>query len=140
MTPSRAPRRRPDTIGELALLYQLATAVFVGGSLVDRGATKSGSAQIFGKPILFGPTWQNFKEIADTFLSNDAAVQVESERGSKPAIVMMLADPVRGEAGRGGRALFEAKRGAKDKTRAVIADLLCRRRVSGVWFVFRLVH
>ena len=57
-----------DTIGELAQLYQLATAVFVGGSLVDHGGHNILEPAVFGKPILFGPHMQNFKEIADTFV------------------------------------------------------------------------
>ena len=54
-----------DSIGELAQLYQLATAVFVGGSLVDHGGHNILEPAIFGKPIVFGPHMQNFKEIAD---------------------------------------------------------------------------
>ena len=70
-----------DTIGELAQLYQIATAVFVGGSLVDRpAATTSSSRRCFGKPIVFGPHMQNFAEIAEAFLANGAAVQVQTER------------------------------------------------------------
>src|SRR6185295_3250937 len=68
-----------DTIGELAQLYQLATAVFVGGSLADHGGHNILEPAVFGKPIVVGPHMQNFKEIADAFLSNDAAIQVQSE-------------------------------------------------------------
>src|SRR5213592_3759541 len=49
-----------DTIGELAQLYQLATAVFVGGSLADHGGHNILEPAIFGKPIVFGPHMQNF--------------------------------------------------------------------------------
>src|SRR3984893_3685116 len=69
-----------DSIGELAELYQLATAVFVGGSLVDHGGHNILEPAIFGKPIVFGMHMQNFKEIAEAFLSNGAAVRGESER------------------------------------------------------------
>src|SRR5439155_10107270 len=44
-----------DSIGELAQLYQLATAVFVGGSLVDHGGHNILEPAMFGKPIVFGP-------------------------------------------------------------------------------------
>ena len=53
------------------------TAVFVGGSLADHGGHNILEPAIFGKPIVFGPHMQNFKEIAEAFLSNDAAVQVQ---------------------------------------------------------------
>jgi 3-deoxy-D-manno-octulosonic-acid transferase len=58
-----------DTIGELAQLYQLATAVFVGGSLADHGGHNILEPAMFGKPIVFGPHMQNFKEIAEAFVA-----------------------------------------------------------------------
>ena len=65
-----------DTIGELARLYQIATVVFVGGSLVDAGGHNILEPAMFGKPIVFGPHMQNFAEIAEVFLTNRAALQV----------------------------------------------------------------
>jgi hypothetical protein len=56
-----------DTIGELAQLYQVATVVFVGGSLVDTGGHNILEPAVFGKPIVFGPHMQNFAEIAQRF-------------------------------------------------------------------------
>src|SRR5881398_3349007 len=76
-----------DSIGELAQLYQVATAVFVGGSLVDHGGHNILEPAVFGKPIVFGPHMHNFKEIADTFLSNDAALQVQSDRELEPVLL-----------------------------------------------------
>ena len=131
-----------DTIGELAQLYQLATAVFVGGSLVDHGGHNILEPAIFGKPIVFGPHMQNFKEIADAFLANDAAVQVQSERELDDALLALVTDPVRrARLGAAARALVEANRGAKDKTLAVIAELLpVPAAPARVVRPFRLVH
>jgi 3-deoxy-D-manno-octulosonic-acid transferase len=114
-----------DSIGELAQLYQLATAVFVGGSLADHGGHNILEPAIFGKPVVFGPHMQNFKEIADAFLTNDAAIRVQSERELDAALLALVTDPVR-RAGLGAaaRALVEANRGAKTKTLQIIADLL----------------
>ncbi len=53
-----------DTIGELAQLFQIATVVFVGGSLVDQGGHNILEPAVYGKPIVFGPHMQNFAEIA----------------------------------------------------------------------------
>jgi len=129
-----------DTLGELAQLYQLATAVFVGGSLVDHGGHNILEPAIFGKPILFGPHMQNFKEIADAFVTNAAAVQVQSERELEEVMLTLVTDPVRrARLGAAARALVEANRGAKEKTLAVIADLLSPA-AAGVVRPFRLVH
>ena len=114
-----------DSIGELAQLYQLATAVFVGGSLVDHGGHNILEPAIFGKPIVFGPHMQNFKEIRDAFLASDAAIQVQSERELDDVLLMLVSDPVR-RAGLGAaaRALVEANRGAKGKTLEIIGQLM----------------
>jgi len=130
-----------DTIGELAKLYQVATVVFVGGSLVDHGGHNILEPAIFGKPILFGPHMRNFKEIADAFLANGAAVQVTSDRDLEQAMVSLATDPVRrARLGAAARALVEANRGAKDKTLTVIAEVLPPSGSGGVVRPFRLVH
>jgi 3-deoxy-D-manno-octulosonic-acid transferase len=114
-----------DTIGELAQLYQVATAVFVGGSLVDTGGHNILEPAVFGKPIIFGPFMQNFAEIAQTFLENGAAIQVRTARELEPALLELLGDPVRrARLGAAARALVEANRGARTKTLAAIAQLL----------------
>ncbi len=114
-----------DTIGELAQLYQLATAVFVGGSLADHGGHNILEPAIYGKPVVFGPHMQNFKEIADAFLTNGAAVQVQTDRDLEEMMLTLVTDPVRrARLGAAAQALVEANRGAKDKTLAAIGELL----------------
>jgi 3-deoxy-D-manno-octulosonic-acid transferase len=114
-----------DSFGELAQLYQLATAVFVGGSLAKQGGHNILEPAIFGKPIVFGPHMDNFREIAEVFLTNGAAIQVHSDRELEEALLTLVSDAVlRARLGAAARALVEANRGAKEKTLAVIADLL----------------
>jgi 3-deoxy-D-manno-octulosonic-acid transferase len=131
-----------DTIGELAQLYQVATVVFVGGSLVPAGGHNILEPAIYGKPILFGPHMQNFAEIADEFLANGAAVQVRTDRELDDEIVSLMSDPVRrARLGAAAKALVEANRGAKEKTVAVITALLPpQERQSAVVRPFRVVH
>jgi 3-deoxy-D-manno-octulosonic-acid transferase len=132
-----------DSIGELAQLYQLATAVFVGGSIVDHGGHNILEPAIFGKPIVFGPHMQNFREIADAFLVNDAALQIGSERELEDVLLTLVRDPVRrARLGAAARALVEANRGAKLKTLEVISELLPPDEGRGRAVVrpFRLVH
>ena len=85
---------------------------------------------------------QNFKEIADTFLANGAAVQVHSDRELEETLLALLTDPVRrARLGAAARALVEANRGAKDKTLAVIAalaaagELPARSFAPSDWFI-----
>ena len=129
-----------DTIGELAQVYQLGTAVFVGGSLENHGGHNILEPAIFGKPIVVGPHMQNFREIAETFLANDAVVQVPDSAGLESALLSLLGDPVRrARLGAAARALVEANRGAKDKTLAIVAELM-PMGPSTVVRPFRRVH
>ena len=129
-----------DTIGELAQLFQIATAVFVGGSLVDAGGHNILEPAVFGKPIVFGPHMENFAEIAQTFLDNGAAVQIREKQELEPVLIGLLGDPVhRASLGAAARALVAANRGARVKSLAVLSELL-PREASGVVRPFRRVH
>ena len=114
-----------DTLGELASLFQVATLVFVGGSLVNAGGHNILEPAVFGKPILFGPHMQNFAEIATAFLANDAAVQVRDEAGLEAAVLALVDDPVRRTAlGAAARAMVEANRGARERTLEALERVL----------------
>jgi 3-deoxy-D-manno-octulosonic-acid transferase len=130
-----------DTIGELAQLYQIATAVFVGGSLVPAGGHNILEPALFGKPIIFGPHMENFAEIAEAFLANGAAVQVRNDRELNEAVLALMNDPVRrARLGAAARALVDANRGAKERTLAVITAVLPVRERRAVVRPFRIVH
>lgn len=114
-----------DTIGELATIYQIATVVFVGGSLVATGGHNVLEPAVFGKPIVFGPHMENFLEIAEAFVSNDAGVQLAGESELDEAFVSLMSDPVRrARLGAAARALVEANRGANEKSVTVLTTLL----------------
>jgi len=132
-----------DTIGELAQLYQLATAVFVGGSLVPAGGHNILEPAVFGKPIVVGPHMDNFAEIADSFLTAGAAVQVQTGAELEEALLSLAGDPVRrAKLGAAARALVEANRGAKERTLAAITALFppSGRETSGVVRRFQIVQ
>ena len=114
-----------NTTGELRYFYEHATAVFVGGSLVDTGGHNVIEPAVFGKPIVFGPHMQNFLEIAEAFVSNGAGVQLSADEQIEEAFLSLMSDPVRrARLGAAARALVEANRGANDKSLTVLAALL----------------
>ena len=114
-----------NTIGELAHLFQVATVVFMGGSLVDHGGHNILEPAVHGKPIVFGPHMTNFAEIAETFLGNQAAVQVNTPAELASAVSRLVGDPVeRARLGAAARALVEANRGAKRRTLDSVAHVL----------------
>lgn len=114
-----------DTIGELATIYQIATVVFVGGSLAATGGHNVLEPAVFGKPIVFGPHMQNFLEIAEAFVSNGAGVQLSGDEELEEAFLSLMSDPVRrARLGAAARALVEANRGANEKSVTVLSTLL----------------
>ena len=130
-----------DTVGELAQLFQIATVVFVGGSLVDKGGHNILEPAVHGKPIVFGPYMQNFKEIAESFMASQAAIQLAATEQLTEVFVRLAGDPVeRARLGAAARALLETNRGAKPATLAAIAALLPPPGGRGVVRPFRVVN
>jgi len=114
-----------DTVGELAALYELATVVFLGGSLVPHGGHNVLEPAVHGKPVVFGPHMHNFAEIAELFLANRAACRIDEASELRPALTRLLADPVeRASLGAAARALVEAHRGATGRSLEALAALL----------------
>ncbi|HVA72811.1 MAG TPA: 3-deoxy-D-manno-octulosonic acid transferase [Candidatus Limnocylindrales bacterium] len=114
-----------DSIGELAGLYSLADAVFVGGSLVASGGHNILEPAWFSKPPVFGPSMENFREMAARFSSGGAGIQVASGEKLGKVWVELIRDTARREEmGRKARLLVEANRGATARTLARVAEIL----------------
>lgn len=65
-----------DTMGEMALWYELAGLTFVGGSLVDRGGHTPYEPACHGSTILHGPHVANFADVFAALDAGGAARQV----------------------------------------------------------------
>ena len=114
-----------DSIGELASLYALADGAFVGGSLVSSGGHNILEPAAFGKIPVFGPSMENFSEIASRFVSAGAAIQVESPEDAGVAWIELFRDPERmKKMGETARHLVADSRGATDRAMAEIAKQL----------------
>ncbi len=111
-----------DSIGELASLYRVADGAFVGGSLVPSGGHNILEPAAFGKIPVFGPSMENFAEIARRFTAAGAAVQVESPEDAGVAWIEFIRDPERAaRMGETARNLVEGSRGATGRAIAEIA-------------------
>ena len=84
-----------DSLGELAGLYRLADVVFVGGSLVPNGGHNILEPAAFSKAPIYGPSMENFREMAAMFLSAGAAIQVRNADDLGIAWRSLLSDPAR---------------------------------------------
>lgn len=114
-----------DSVGELAGFYRLADAVFVGGSLVPAGGHNILEPAAFGKPPLFGPSMENFREMAKMFLEARAAIEVHSPEDLGVAWIELVQDQARREQmGQKARDLVELNRGATARSLEHITALL----------------
>ena len=106
-----------DTIGELAGILELADIVFVGGSLVPTGGHNLLEPAYWGKPILFGPHMENFRDIAQAFLEAGAAVEIRNPRELAQTVHTLLQDDIgRKKMGDRARQLMEQGSGATQRT------------------------
>lgn len=102
-----------DSLGELASLYPLAEAVFIGGTLVPTGGHNVLEPAAAGRAILVGPSMENFREIADLFLLAGALLQARDAAELETLLERLLDDPDERKA-TGARAaeLLQARQGA----------------------------
>lgn len=114
-----------DSIGELAAIYELASAAFVGGSLVSSGGHNPIEPAAAGVPVSFGPHMTNFREIAASFVDGEAAVEVASVEELFRFVRRMLTDEQANRSiSRRATMTVERNRGAADLTARRILDLL----------------
>jgi 3-deoxy-D-manno-octulosonic-acid transferase len=110
-----------DSIGELASLYRIADGAFVGGSLVESGGHNILEPAAFGKVPVFGPSMENFAEMARRFVAGGAAIQVESPEDAGVSWIELLRAPQRAkQMGEAAKRLVEESRGATDRAMAEI--------------------
>ncbi len=117
-----------DSIGELASVYSLATAAFIGGSLVPAGGHNPLEAAQFGVPVAMGTSYENFRGIVETLRARGAIRLVE--RGELRSALAELVD--RGAAdvramGRRGREVFESEAGATERSVQALLEMLGAR-------------
>lgn len=113
-----------DSIGELGSLFQIATVVFMGGTLASRGGHNVLEPAFCGKPVVAGPHMENFSEIAEEFRAAGAMITIQSPSDLAPAVDCILADPAAAHAlGERARVLAESKRGATAQASTSVVEL-----------------
>ena len=120
-----------DSIGELAAIYSLADAAFVGGSLISSGGHNILEPAWFGKPPVFGRSMENFSEMAEQFLAANAGVQVSNgPQLGKVWVQLIENDMLRERMGQSARELSSRNAGATAHTMAQIRKILDARQGS----------
>ncbi len=81
-----------DSIGELARAYRLATFVFVGGSFTTRGGQNILEPAAQGRPVLFGPHMENFRDSVQVLVGR-GGIQVNDSDHLYWVVRNLLAQP-----------------------------------------------
>jgi 3-deoxy-D-manno-octulosonic-acid transferase len=113
-----------DTIGELASVYSLAAAAFVGGSVVPGGGHNPLEPAQFGVPIVMGPHYANFRAITDDLLAHEA-IRIAAKEDLAGTLIEMLLDRSAAKAmGERGRMVFDQQAGATSRCVEALRELL----------------
>lgn len=67
-----------DSMGELTNLYSIATYVFCGGSLVERGGHNILEVAVWGKPVFYGPSMADFIDAKELLESDGAGFSINN--------------------------------------------------------------
>lgn len=120
-----------DTIGELPATYSLASIVFVGGSIIDRGGHNVLEPAAVGACIVTGAHTSNFRAIVDLLEKGDALLQLSPTDASGAATLLsnalleLLMDSERRiRMGARAKQLFDDNRGATEKTIRIISQVM----------------
>jgi 3-deoxy-D-manno-octulosonic-acid transferase len=113
-----------DTLGELGLLYRVAGAALIGGSLVPHGGQNPLEAARLGCPILLGPHTANFTVIADRMIAAGAALRVEDSAALAEAALLVLTDADRARSMTSAAARIAADAGALPERMAAAIETL----------------
>ena len=106
-----------DSLGELASVYRLASAAFIGGTLVPTGGHNPIEAARFGVPVIVGPSMENFRRIARDFVEAGGLTVVADGEGLTAAWRRLLERPDEAaEQGGRGLAIVDRNRGAVERS------------------------
>ena len=118
-----------DSLGELPHLYGRGRAIFVGGSLVPRGGHNILEPAAHGRPVIFGPHMENFREVAKGMIEGGGGFQVQDARELADAMANLAQDEqLFRRAGEAARAVVESNRGALQRTLTHLDPYLSRFR------------
>lgn len=111
-----------DSIGELAAIYAQAAAAFVGGSLVAAGGHNPLEPAQFGVPVATGPHYENFRDIVELLIEQEAIRVVQPE--TLDADLIGLLQDKSAAMGANAKKVFEAQAGATTRAADGILKLL----------------
>ena len=116
-----------DTIGDLQDTYSIASVVFCGGSLVPLGGQNILEAAVWGKPVFYGPSMEDFLDAKELLDKTGGGIQVKDGRELAEKAIFYLGNPEQADiAGGLARKAVLSNKGSAGKHAAVIYRLLSK--------------
>jgi 3-deoxy-D-manno-octulosonic-acid transferase len=119
-----------DTLGELPAFMGLASAVFVGGSLVEHGGHNPLEALIFGKPVISGHFTTNFANVYQALEAEGLVTVISDGDALAEALSQSLKLQHRERYAIEGPRFVDQHRGALDAQYAIVETALSDSRIS----------
>ncbi|MGV1098686.1 3-deoxy-D-manno-octulosonic acid transferase [Thiovibrio sp. JS02] len=114
-----------DTLGELASVYGICDVAFVGGSLVPERGHNPLEAAVFGKPVVYGPSMEDFAEVSRDLLAVGGARQVGDGEDLLAVLSLFFADAaMRQRVGEKAKELVAAQQGVTERHIALLSHVL----------------
>jgi 3-deoxy-D-manno-octulosonic-acid transferase len=109
-----------DVMGELKKIYSFVDVVFIGKSMrlspQGRGGQNPLEAAVWSKPIVSGPSMENFREVVEALRELEGISQIETEERLEEILGRLLRDPeLREEKGRNAHQVIANSEGAADR-------------------------
>ena len=116
-----------NSFGELFSLYSVGTINFCGASLVPLGGQNPLEAAVWGKPVFYGPSMEDFMDAKGLLEDLNAGIEInDSESFAQKAIWFLKHPEALKSFGRRAKEAVMKNRGAAEKHAGVIARLAQR--------------
>jgi 3-deoxy-D-manno-octulosonic-acid transferase len=120
-----------DTMGELGLFYRLASAVFMGGSLVPHGGQNPIEAIKLGASIVHGPRVFNFTDVYEALDATGGARRADTQEMLTKQLGQLLAHPeARAAMAAASHRVVDELGGALERTLAALEPYLLQLRLE----------
>jgi 3-deoxy-D-manno-octulosonic-acid transferase len=121
-----------DTIGELPAAYGLGEIAFVGGSLVPTGGHNLLEPAIQRRPVIFGPSTENFAALASELVRAGGGIRVKEAEGlAREALRLLDEAEYRNQVGNAAYGVARRDACAGRRTARVLARHLLPGDVAG---------
>ncbi|MFW6297041.1 MAG: 3-deoxy-D-manno-octulosonic acid transferase [Desulfosalsimonas sp.] len=118
-----------DTFGELFDTYSAASVVFCGASLVPLGGQNPLEPAAWGKPVLYGPSMEDFPDAREMLEAKGGSITVSDSVSLAEAVTELFKHPDRLESmGQKAKSAVLGQQGAADTHAAIIEQLLKKNR------------